>query len=98
MEGEENDLDKAEMDSMIAAQNKKKKKSGGFQSLGLANEVKGLMHYAALECDVNLNYSFIGLPRNHEERLQGPDADTEEGHPSLAGGPGCGGDGPDRLR
>ena len=45
MEGEENDLDKAEMDSMIAAQNKKKKKSGGFQSLGLANEVAELLHY-----------------------------------------------------
>ena len=98
MEGEENDLDKAEMDSMIAAQNKKKKKSGGFQSLGLANEVAELMHYAALEKDMNVKYSFKGFSRNHEERLQGPDADTEEGYPSLAGGPGCGGDGPDRLR
>ena len=98
MEGEENDLDKAEMDSLIAAQNKKKKKSGGFQSLGLANEVAELLHYVGHDEDVNLNYSFIGLSRNHEERLQGPDADTEEGHPSLAGGPGCGGDGPDRLR
>ena len=40
MEGEEGDLDKAEMSSLIAAQNKKKKKSGGFQSMGLANEVQ----------------------------------------------------------
>ena len=40
MEGEEGDLDKAEMSSLIAAQNKKKKKSGGFQSMGLANEVR----------------------------------------------------------
>ena len=38
-EGDEGDLDRAEMSSMIAAQNKKKKKSGGFQSMGLANEV-----------------------------------------------------------
>ena len=45
MEGEENDLDRADLDSMIAAQNKKKKKSGGFQSLGLANEVAELLHY-----------------------------------------------------
>ena len=39
MEGDEGDLDRAEMSSLIAAQNKKKKKSGGFQSMGLANEV-----------------------------------------------------------
>ena len=38
-EGDEGDLDRAEMSSLIAAQNKKKKKSGGFQSMGLANEV-----------------------------------------------------------
>ena len=48
MEGEENDLSKAEMDSLIAAQNKKKKKSGGFQSLGLANEVAELLHFWAI--------------------------------------------------
>ena len=39
MMNDEGDLDKAEMSSLIAAQNKKKKKSGGFQSMGLANEV-----------------------------------------------------------
>lgn len=43
MEGEEGDLDKAEMSSLIAAQNKKKKKSGGFQSMGLANEVQNFI-------------------------------------------------------
>ena len=39
MMGDDGDLDKAEMSSLIAAQNKKKKKSGGFQSMGLDNEV-----------------------------------------------------------
>ena len=44
MSDEENDLERKEFSKLISAQSKKKKKSGGFQSMGLHQEIfKGVL-------------------------------------------------------